>query len=308
MRAGRLFLEQISDRIAQLAHLECDLYGSLALTGIGHGTDNAVLLGLSGELPELIDVDCVPTIIDRIHATQELLVDGRFPIKFSPGTDLRMRKGVFLPGHSNAMVFTATFSDGEQFQQEFHSIGGGEVVTIGAERPGHPNVEPRYGFRSAGELLELADQAGISIADVVRANETAWRTPEETDAVVDAILTAMAISIDRGCAREGILPGGLKVTRRAPGIFKVLSAKTSAQQSPSVRLGESMGSFRQRGKRRSWTRRHGADKRSGRRDPRSAALLPNLHSVGRPPRHEGFYLHRRGDWVLIQEARLDLGG
>ena len=114
MRAGRLFLEQISDRIAQLTRLECDLYGSLALTGVGHGTDSAVLLGLSGETPERIDVDLAPEIINRIRATGQLVVDGRFPIKFTPGADLRMRKGVFLPGHSNAMVFTATFSDGDR--------------------------------------------------------------------------------------------------------------------------------------------------------------------------------------------------
>jgi len=233
MRAGRLFLEQISDRLAQLTRLECDLYGSLALTGVGHGTDSAVLLGLSGETPELVDVDRAPEIVNRIHATGQLVVDGRFPIKFAPGTDLRMKKGVFLPGHSNAMVFMATFSDGAPFQQEFHSIGGGEVVTVGAERPRLPNVEPRYGFGSAAELLELADRAGTSIADIVRANETAWRTPEETDAIVDAILMAMAASIDRGCVREGILPGGLEVRRRASGIFKALSAKSAAQQSSS---------------------------------------------------------------------------
>src|SRR6185437_3479790 len=95
MRAGRLFVEQISDRIAQLIRLECDLYGSLALTGVGHGTDSAVLLGLSGESPELIDVELAPEIVDRIRITQQLVVDGRFPIRFAPGADLRMRKGVF---------------------------------------------------------------------------------------------------------------------------------------------------------------------------------------------------------------------
>lgn len=233
MRAAGLFLEQIADRIAQLTRLECDLYGSLALTGVGHGTDSAVLLGLSGQTPELIDVDHAPEIVNRIHATGQLMVDDRYPISFAPGADLRMRKGVFLPGHSNAMVFTATFSSGETFQQEFHSIGGGEVVTVGAERLRLPNAEPKYGFRSAAELLEMADRAGVSIADIVRANETVWRAPEETDAIVDAILAAMAASIERGCVREGILPGGLEVRRRAPGIFKALSAKSTAQQSSS---------------------------------------------------------------------------
>jgi L-serine dehydratase len=233
MRAARLFLEQISDRTAPLTRLECDLYGSLALTGVGHGTDDAVLLGLSGETPELIDVDRAPAIVSRIHASGQLVVDGRFPIRFTPGADLRLNRGVFRPGHSNAMVFTATFADGATEQQEFHSIGGGEVVAAGAERPRLGNVEPRHAFRSAAELLDLADQQRMSIADVVRANEVAWRTPEETDAVVDAILAAMSASIDRGCVREGILPGGLEVPRRAPGIYKALSAKTSAQQSSS---------------------------------------------------------------------------
>ena len=233
MRAGRLFIEQISDRLARLTRLECDLYGSLALTGVGHGTDNAVLLGLSGETPEHIDVERAPEIVGRIRATQQMMVDGRVPIGFAPGADLRLNRGVFLEGHSNAMVFTATFDDGEVARQEFHSIGGGEVVTVGTERLRLPNLELRYGFDSAAQLLELADRDGITIADVVRANEVAWRSPEETDAIVDAILSAMSASIDRGAAKEGILPGGLEVPRRAAGIFKSLSAKSSAQQSPS---------------------------------------------------------------------------
>jgi L-serine dehydratase len=233
MRAARLFLDQISDRTSQLTRLECDLYGSLALTGVGHGTDNAVLLGLSGETPEQLDPDRAPEIVGHIHETQRLMVDGRFPIPFAPDSDLRLNKGVFLPGHSNALVFRATFADGEWVQQEFHSIGGGEVVTVGADRPRLPNVELKYRFQSAAELLELAEQDGITIADVVRANETAWRAPEETDAIVDAILMAMSASIDRGCVKEGILPGGLEVPRRAPGIYKSLAAKTPAQQTSS---------------------------------------------------------------------------
>jgi L-serine dehydratase len=233
MRAGRLFLEHISDRISQLTRLECDLYGSLALTGVGHGTDSAVLLGLSGESPELIDVERAPEIVSRIHAAHRLMADGRFPVLFVPSADLRMNKGVFLPGHSNAMVFTATFAAGEVARQEFHSIGGGEVVAVGAEPPRLRNTELPYGFHSAAELLELAEQEGVTIADVVRANETAWRAPEETVALVDAILEAMSASIDRGCATEGVLPGGLEVPRRASRIYKALSAKTAAQQSSS---------------------------------------------------------------------------
>lgn len=233
MRAGRLFIDQIADRLTQLTRLECDLYGSLALTGIGHGTDNAVLLGLSGESPELIDVDQAPEIVGRIHATRQLMAGGRFPVPFTPDTDLRMNKGVFLPGHSNAMVFTATFANAESVKQEFHSIGGGEVVAVGNGQPRLPNVELKYGFHSAAELLGFADRDSVTIADIVRANETAWRAAEETDAIVDAILAAMSASIDRGCAREGILPGGLEVRRRAPGIYKALSAKTSAQQASS---------------------------------------------------------------------------
>jgi L-serine dehydratase len=233
MRAARLFLEQIADRLEQVTRLECDLYGSLALTGVGHGTDNAVLLGLSGETPELIDVDRAPDIAGRIRETGQIMVDGRFPIRFAPDADLRMNKGVSLPGHSNAMVFKATFVDGEMTQQEFHSIGGGEVVTVGVEPRRLSNLDLRYGFGSAAELLALAEQDRVTIADIVRVNETAWRAPEETDALVDAILEAMSASIDKGCAREGVLPGGLEVPRRAPGIYKALSAKTAAQQASS---------------------------------------------------------------------------
>ncbi len=233
MRAARLFLDQISDRASQLTRLECDLYGSLALTGVGHGTDNAVLLGLSGESPELLDLDRAPEIVSRIHATHRLVVDGRFPILFAPAADLRMNKGVFLPGHSNAMVFTATFGAGEVARQEFHSIGGGEVVAVGIEPPRLANLELKHGFQSAAELLQLAEREDLTIADVVRDNESAWRSSDETDAIVDAILTAMSASIDRGCAREGVLPGGLEVPRRAPGIHKALINKTPEQAASS---------------------------------------------------------------------------
>lgn len=233
MRAGRMFLDQISDRLADLRRLECDLYGSLALTGVGHGTDSAVLLGLSGESPETINVDRAPAIVSGIRASRQLMAGGRAPVAFSADEDLRLRRGEFLPGHSNAMVFTATFADGGTIQQEFHSIGGGEVVTAGAETPPPANIALTHGFSSGAELLDVADQAGLTIADVVRSNETAWRSPEETDAIVESILQAMSASIDRGCATEGVLPGGLGVQRRAPGIYKALSAKSPAERSSS---------------------------------------------------------------------------
>ena len=213
MRAAKAFAAAMLDAGLVPERVRCDLFGSLSLTGRGHHTDRAVLLGLAGETPEAVDPDAVEALIAAIANDRRLALDGRQPIDFDPAADLVFNPG-FLPGHPNGMVFTAVMADGSEVTRRYYSIGGGAIRMEGAE-PDRANRAVPMPFGSGAELLDRAAAAGGSIADVVRANEAAWRDAGETDAFLDRVRAAMAASIDRGCRAEGELPGGLHVQRRA---------------------------------------------------------------------------------------------
>ena len=202
----------IEDGIAPV-RVKCDLYGSLSLTGRGHGTDGAILLGLSGETPELVDPDAIPGLVAHIRTECMLRLGGCVEIPFHEDRDLVFHKS-FLPAHPNGMAFTAVLADGSRISRRYYSIGGGAIRMEG-EVPVRANIELPYPFSSAAELLATGEAAGLSIADIVRANETAWRDPGETEAFLDNVRAAMFASIDRGRRGEGELPGGLHVQRRA---------------------------------------------------------------------------------------------
>ncbi len=201
--------------------ITCDLYGSLALTGRGHATDTATILGLAGWEPERLDPDAAPAILAEIRATQSLALGGTGPIAFADG-DIVFHPREFLPEHPNGMIFTATFADGSAYAETYFSIGGGAILRKGAPASAS-NVAVRHPFTSGADLLAIGDATDLSIADMVRANEEAWRAPAETDAFLDAVRAAMSACIDRGIAQEGILPGGLKVRRRAHAIARGLT-------------------------------------------------------------------------------------
>ena len=213
MRAAFAFARMlIEDGIAPV-RLKCDLYGSLSLTGRGHGTDGAVLLGLAGETPESVDPDAVTALVERIRATRTLPLGGADAVPFDEDKDLVFHQS-FLPAHPNGMAFTAVLADGSRIVRRYYSIGGGAIRMEG-EQPVRANVALPYPFGSGDELLAIGEATGLSIAEIVRANEAAWRDEAETDAFLASVRTAMFASIDRGCTGEGILPGGLKVPRRA---------------------------------------------------------------------------------------------
>ncbi len=206
--------------------ITCDLYGSLALTGRGHATDTATIFGLAGWEPERLDPDAAPAILAEIRATQSLALGGTAPIAFADG-DIVFHPRVFLSEHPNGMTFTATLADGSAYVdsayvETYFSIGGGAILRKGAPAAAS-NVAVRHPFTSGADLLAIGDASGLSIADMVRANEEAWRAPAETDAFLDAVRAAMSACIDRGIAQEGILPGGLKVRRRAHAIAQGLT-------------------------------------------------------------------------------------
>jgi L-serine dehydratase len=223
MRAAHAFAGEALER-GEPFSLRCDLYGSLALTGRGHATDHAVLLGLSGWLPETVDPDQIASIVAAVAESGRLALAGKAPVPFRLDEHVVFRTGEFLKEHANAMRFTATYAGGETHIRTYLSIGGGAICAAG-EPPVHSNLVVAYPFSSSAELLAAGKQHNLSIADVVWANEEAWRPHTETEAFVDSVRDAMLKCIDRGCHKDGILPGGLKVSRRAKRLHENLTAR-----------------------------------------------------------------------------------
>ncbi|GAA0543797.1 L-serine dehydratase [Rhizomicrobium palustre] len=202
----------------------CELYGSLALTGKGHGTDIAVMLGLGGWLPEKVDPAATPQMIAHIREVNTLLLGGKAEIAFDPSKDIKFHKGKFLPGHANAVRFTARYADRSEVAQTYFSIGGGAILAKG-QAPVVSNATVKYPFTSGAELLAIGREHLLSIADIVWANEETWRAKSETVEFIDSVRAAMMASIDAGCRAEGELPGGLKVRRRAKALHLKLLAR-----------------------------------------------------------------------------------
>jgi L-serine dehydratase len=217
--------------IEHVQRVRADLYGSLALTGRGHATDKAILLGLSGERPDTIDPDAVEPLLAQVRSRRALRLAGRVDVPFDEAGDLVFRGGEALPRHPNALRLTALDRAGGALACDtYYSLGGGFVVSEAEAEAGHSGGNEPAGriphpFGSAAELLEIGQRTGLSIADIVRENETAWRPPAETDGGLDRIWAVMEQCIERGCRGEGVLPGGLQVRRRACRLFRNLQAR-----------------------------------------------------------------------------------
>jgi len=232
MRAAARFARLVTIDRPSIARVRCTLHGSLALTGRGHATDSAILLGLAGWNPETVDPDEAPAIVARIDKSGRLPLAGRVDLPFDRARDLIFDPS-FLPDHPNTMVFEAVFADGTRLTRRVLSIGGGAIVEVGAE-PARRNISLPHSFDSSTELLAIGDATGLSIGAIVRENETTWREPAETDAQLDRIRAAMFACIDRGLTRDGDLPGGLHVRRRARKIHEALTARGHAVQPSDV--------------------------------------------------------------------------
>lgn len=234
MRAARMFMESLP---ATPVRVRCELFGSLALTGRGHATDSAILLGLCGQSPESVDPDAMAAIVADIRANKRLHFAGE-EIAFDEASDLIFHMGEFLEQHSNGMRFSAWLArDEAPVVREYFSIGGGAVMDgaprEGGDRLGHNVVQP-YPFSSAQELLERGEETGLCIATLVARNERAWRDGAETTGFLDRVIDAMNASIDRGLRQEGMLPGGLKVRRRARAIHARLRAAGGEGMQPAA--------------------------------------------------------------------------
>ncbi|HEY8010933.1 MAG TPA: L-serine ammonia-lyase [Rudaea sp.] len=229
MRAAARFATRWLDEasvLARVARVRGELFGSLAHTGRGHGTDKAVLCGFEGEWPDKIDPDTIPARLKRIRADKKLNLLGKHEIAFDEKTDLVFNKRQKLPYHSNGMRFTAFDAGGEVLAtRDYYSVGGGFVVNHdeAAEDKIVPDTTPLpYPFHSGDELLALCAAAGKTIAEVMLENEKVWRREAEIRTGLLTIWQAMQDCLARGVRETGVLPGGLKVQRRAPSMSSEL--------------------------------------------------------------------------------------
>lgn len=227
-RAALRFLETVkSYGLDNVVSVKALLYGSLAKTGKGHGTDVAVILGLCGEDPVTFDVNEITPRIQQIGAEKKMMLALAKQISFDPATDVVFLMDESLPYHPNAVTFLCTFNDGNEIAETFYSIGGGFVVKEGEDGGGVHSAELPFPIAKADELLHWCRKTGLSIAEVVMENEHSWRSEEETRKGVLKIWEVMRDCIYRGCHIQGELPGGLQVTRRAANLNKkLLKGKT----------------------------------------------------------------------------------
>jgi len=221
MRAAQQFASGLREQglLGRVARVKADLYGSLGATGKGHGSDKAVLLGLEGELPESVDTDTVDDRLETIRAARRLELCGEHAIRFEEKKDLVMHRRESLPFHSNGMTFRAFAEDGEELRfATFYSVGGGFIVddsAQGSDRIVEDDTPLPHPFRTAVDLLLHCSRHDMAISDVMMANEKTWRSEAEIRSGLLGIWKVMRTCVKNGCRNEGILPGGMKVKRRA---------------------------------------------------------------------------------------------
>ena len=198
------------------------LYGSLAKTGKGHGTDIAVQLGLSGEDPVTFDVNMIDAKINDIKSMKKLMLNGKYEIDFEPGEDIEFLFTETLPYHPNALTFLAVLDNDDHIAETYYSVGGGFVHKEGEQLSGDSDVILPFPINDADDLLHWCMKTGMSISEVVLENENTWRSEENTRAGLLNIWEVMKQCIFRGCHTYGVLPGGLNVKRRAAILNKKL--------------------------------------------------------------------------------------
>ncbi len=219
MRAARRFAVELEDAglLDKTAHVRVELYGSLALTGHGHGTDRAILLGLSGEQPDKVNPAAIEGIVQHIRDEHALRLLGKVVVPFEEADDLVWRRTETLPAHPNGMRYTAFDASGEILRtQIIYSIGGGFIRAEGEEITTGESANVPYPFQSAAELMKVSERNGLSIWQLMLANESVARSEAEVRDGIHAIWNTMQACADRGLTTEGTLPGGLNVRRRAP--------------------------------------------------------------------------------------------
>ncbi|MEV5468177.1 L-serine ammonia-lyase [Streptomyces griseoincarnatus] len=235
MRAARMFARRLrnEDLLDSVASVRAELYGSLGATGHGHGTPKAVLLGLEGDSPRTVDVESADERVEKIKDSGRIRLLGEHEIGFAYDDDLVLHRRKALPYHANGMTLWAYDASGaELLAKTYYSVGGGFVVdedAVGADRIVLDDTVLKYPFRTGDELLRLTKETGLSISALMLENERAWRTEEEIREGLLEIWRVMRACVERGMTREGILPGGLKVRRRAANTARKLRSEGDPQ-------------------------------------------------------------------------------
>ncbi|ERM53049.1 L-serine dehydratase [Vibrio mimicus CAIM 1883] len=234
MIAGYRFVQQLLPQLDKVARIQVDLYGSLSLTGKGHHTDRATLLGLMGNQPATINISEANQVLREALQTGKLYLNGEHDIPFDESNDLLFHQDN-LPLHENGMILSAFDAQGDQIDFEtYYSVGGGFVATAEQLQQGTStaNVAVTYPFTSADQMLRQAEKHGLSIGGMILRNELAFQDMATIDAKADQIWQVMSQCMERGFATEGILEGGLNVTRRAPSLLKKLEANAAIENDP----------------------------------------------------------------------------
>ncbi|ENM5841132.1 L-serine ammonia-lyase [Vibrio mimicus] len=234
MIAGYRFVQQLLPQLDKVARIQIDLYGSLSLTGKGHHTDRATLLGLMGNQPATINISEANQTLRGALQTGKLCLNGEHDIPFDESNDLLFHQDN-LPLHENGMILSAFDAQGDQIDFEtYYSVGGGFVATAEQLQQGTStaNVAVTYPFTSADQMLRQAEKHGLSIGGMILRNELAFQDMAAIDVKADQIWQVMSQCMERGFATEGILEGGLNVTRRAPSLLKKLEANAAIENDP----------------------------------------------------------------------------
>jgi L-serine dehydratase len=231
MRAAAAFAARLAaaGQLASTRRVIVELYGSLALTGSGHGTDRAVLLGLEGRAPDQTDPDVAAARVAAIRASPSLQLNGTHALTFSEASDLLFLRGQTLPRHSNAMRVRAFNGEALLDEETYYSVGGGFIETASAPAGAVSSESPTlpYHFANAAELLQLGARDARPIWEMILANECVARPEPLVRAYVDSIWDVMQRCVERGLATDGILPGGLNVRRRAPRLYRKFMSRSA---------------------------------------------------------------------------------
>lgn len=247
MVAAARFLDHLRAQPFAVAGVRVSLHGSLAFTGVGHATDRAVILGLTGMRADAYDADIAEAALEQVKQTAQVAPMGLPVLRFHPKDDLIFDYGPALPGHANGMIFKGLDSQGDTVTQvTYYSIGGGFVLTeaehaAGRDADSGPPIP--YPFSTATQMVQMAESSGKSIAQLKRDNERSRRTSPDLDAGLQNIWSVMSDCIDRGLATDGILPGGLKVRRRARGIHQALLAERGMNQPAPHTINDWMSAY-----------------------------------------------------------------
>ena len=234
MRAAASFITAAADSgvLGRIHSLTVELFGSLGATGRGHGSVGAVVLGLLGNHPETVDARRCQSIIEQVRQTRRLPLPGGPEIDFEPEHDIVLHRRRSLPAHSNGMLFTARDADGTVLSRRtYYSVGGGFVADehqVGADRIVSDASPLHYPFSTGAQLLAHCAESGFSIGRLMRENERTWRTDDEIDSGLLQLWSVMQDCIHRGMTTEGVLPGGLKVPRRAPALLHQLQVEADS--------------------------------------------------------------------------------